>query len=279
MSEFSKRISREGKSPNTLKRYATCTVALLASSAALAACGLSPEQPPESPSPQQRPSLEQFINTGIPPVPESRIKAMRDASLRLSGKKKNCSASTVNGYVITAGHCVDTEHRGSIQLFNAQNKKVGTLLDWHYYLEEGHDVAVGKPEWTAPHPSLQLDYLSTEPLKPGEPFANVSYPGDIERPITATMFYSSSRQQGSEHDFFPSPATPPATMNKLCEPGSSGSLVMNAGNTVGVLTEKVDNQEYIATYEPVNLQNTSVNRICGVDIIDTSSFNALTKGL
>jgi hypothetical protein len=157
----------------------------------------------------------------------------------------NCTGMIVNGYLLTATHCVWDKQAGeikdSIQTANAEthyNEANGKASAW--LMDTNDDLLLARlSSVSATEHGWHVPVFAEGVPARGTRFAIASLPGDVKSPVAGHLTLiavakdaNTGRSQlvltvDSDND--------KSVKNRLCQPGASGSFVTDGAGSVGVL--------------------------------------------
>lgn len=207
-----------------------------------------------------------------------------NSALDVSVGDAGCTGAVINGYLVTATHCL-REDSNIVASFRRQelppeSYRVDTSEQWVSNERHVRDLVIARLNGSQELPGAFLSYIANDSPEPGSRAVVSTLAGDRIDPIQGTLTYlfewpaitdgNESDQMGSQWVYAVGPENSPAAVAGLCEPGASGSLIMDDLGHLGVLTN-VASPEHMSE-EDWNLQFTNYQLQSGSDLAGVSAF-------
>lgn len=189
-------------------------------------------------------------------VSQDMIDKIYDAAIQVSIKGgPACSGSIVNGYLLTASHCIGEDGQAPIKVNRwrqGDNEGVGSGGVWASLNSSERDLVVAKLGYSEGLEEVYVPYISNEDPLPGTRMIAVTYPGaDRDGPLLGTLTYITSveyTEQPEKWVFALGPDNSPDAYSSLCDPGSSGSLIIDDQGNLAIQVQ-IDSRHHMAEQE------------------------------
>jgi hypothetical protein len=182
-----------------------------------------------------------------------------------------CSASYLDGYVVTAGHCLaEANGNSTIAIDDASGKQIDTLGKYAFYNQEnGPDIGMGLPATPLYHEGIIDRTLLNNAPEAGEVFVSTQFPDG--RKYSGFLIYLGGN--GNEKTILTDPDNGSKVNSQLCHPGASGSLELSeysiaVNDTYQFKPNKTDDDQAYG----LDLPTSPITYNCGMTVLTADLY-------
>lgn len=235
-------------------------------------------------------------------VSQETINLSYNAAVKVLTADISCTGAVINGFLLTAGHCEPGGEGMSITHSRTAAGEDGSIVEhadtWAGYDISDLDLLMAEPDNPDELPGIFFPVIATDNPRPGGRMIASVLPGGAVDPILGSLTYLTElpaitegpedQHSGRYWVFAIGPDNSPEAKDKLCDPGASGSAVIDDFGHIAVLTNVIPKddmspQEWEAVrrrYEEASGADLSqITTFCLAAPVDRNIYNSLLAAI